>query len=120
MILPSQGDRWIEWLKNLTATLPDASDGFTVYDADFRETAIKFDSRAEADDIIAMFQIVDVYAKLQRWTPDSVPLVPIGALSSLGWLQRMTREKMAVSVRKGKHSLDDVFAETFEFVNLGG
>jgi hypothetical protein len=46
-----------------------ATDGFTVYDTDAGEAVIKFTSRAEAEEMIAALQIVDLHAKLQQWTP---------------------------------------------------
>ncbi|RAN81096.1 hypothetical protein B5P43_04645 [Bacillus sp. SRB_336] len=51
-----------------------ALDGFTVYDTDAGEAVMKFASRAEADEMIAVLQIAEVHAKLQRWAPDAVPL----------------------------------------------
>jgi hypothetical protein len=51
-----------------------AADGFTVYDSEAGEAVIKFDSRAEADEMIATLQIADLNAKLQQWSPDAVSL----------------------------------------------
>ena len=51
-----------------------AADGFTVYDSEAGEAVIKFDSRAEADEMIATLQIADVHGELQSWAPVAVPL----------------------------------------------
>ncbi|KAA0068599.1 hypothetical protein [Rhodanobacter sp. T12-5] len=50
-----------------------APDGFMVYDTDAGEAVMKFASRAQADEMIAMLQIADVHAELQRWAPDAMP-----------------------------------------------
>lgn len=46
-------------------------DGFTVYDSDACEAVIKFASRAEADELIAMLQIEEAHAQLKGWSPDA-------------------------------------------------
>ena len=43
-----------------------APDGFIVYDTAAGEAVMRFASRAEADEMIAMLRIADVHAELQR------------------------------------------------------
>lgn len=49
--------------------------GFTVYDVDADEAVVKFDTRAEADELIAALLIQEAHAQLNRWSPDAVPPV---------------------------------------------
>ncbi len=50
-----------------------APDGFTVYDADAGEAVVKFETRAEADELIAALQIEEMHAQLKRSSLDAVP-----------------------------------------------
>jgi len=50
-----------------------APDGFTVYDVDAGEAVVKFASRAEADELIAVLQIQEAHVQLKRRSPDAVP-----------------------------------------------
>lgn len=52
-----------------------APDGFTVYDVDADEAVVKFETRAEADELIATLQIQDTHAELRHWSLDKVPPV---------------------------------------------
>lgn len=52
-----------------------ASDGFTVYDVDADEAVVKFDTRAEADELIATLQNQDAPVELRHWLQGKVPPV---------------------------------------------
>lgn len=52
-----------------------APDGFTVYDVDADEMVVRFDTRAEADELIATLQNQDGPVELRHWSQDKVPPV---------------------------------------------
>jgi len=52
-----------------------ASDGFTVYDVDADEAVVKFDTRAEADELISTLRSQGVPVELRHWSQDKVPPV---------------------------------------------
>lgn len=49
-----------------------APDGFTVYDADAGEAVVKFDTLAEADEMVAALQVQEEQAQLKLSSLDAV------------------------------------------------
>jgi len=52
-----------------------ASDGFTVYDVDADEMVVRFNTRAEADELISTLQNQGVPVELRHWSQYKVPPV---------------------------------------------
>ena len=52
-----------------------APDGFTVYDVDADEAVVKFETRAEADELFSTLRSEGVPVELRHWSKDKVPPV---------------------------------------------